>query len=69
MYIAQPMKKAKMLFSSMSRTTMPLIGASTPSISSTAPKPSSANRVNPMQSSGGTRALWISKRSRKPPRN
>ena len=56
-----------MLLISMSRTTRPLTGASIPSISCTAPKPSSANRVSPMQSSGGTRALWISKRSRKRP--
>ena len=56
-----------MLFSSMSRTISALTGASTPSISCTAAKPSSANSVSAMQSSGGTRALWISKRSRKRP--
>ena len=56
-----------MLFSSMSRTTSALTGASMPEHQLTAPKPSSANRVSPMQSSGGTSGLWISKRSRKRP--
>ena len=42
-----------MLLISMSRTTSALTGASIPSISCTAAKPSSANRVSPMQSSGG----------------
>ncbi len=51
----------------MSRITSALTGASKPNKTSTAPKPSSAKIVNPMQSSGATNGLWISKRSRKIP--
>ncbi len=56
-----------MLFSAMSRTIRPLTGASTPSITWTTAKPSSASSVAPMQISGGSSGLWMSKRSRKSP--
>ncbi len=56
-----------MLLTSMSRTTSTLTSVSMPNIASTAPKPSSAARVRTAQSSGATRRLWISKRSRNIP--
>ena len=52
----------------MSRSTRTLTSVSIPNIASTAPKPSSATRVISAQSSGTTRRLWISKRSRNIPR-
>ena len=53
-----------MLVTVISRMTIGLTGASTPSISCTAAKAVAANRVRPMHISGGTSELVMSKRSR-----